>query len=139
MSVILFAKKDVYQEMADAFEDLKRVLAYRSWSDGVFYKALRRLYFANVAAFLCQYHDDSPLSAKELANIDPFIELTGKRRPERSLIESAHAFLAAWASLKYNLTTNDGEEYKATKSSEFMDGLALSFCSAVLERETAAS
>jgi Ser/Thr protein kinase RdoA (MazF antagonist) len=135
MSVILFAKEAVYQDLADAFEDLKHVVLYRSGDDECFYQALRRLYFANVAAFLCQYHDDSPLRAGELSSIDPFIELTGKQHPERSLGDSAHAFLAAWDSLRYNLTTNDGEAYKAAQSYAFLDNLALTLSREVLKRQ----
>jgi hypothetical protein len=132
MSVILFEKEEVYQQMADAFEDLKHLLRYRSWGDGRFYKALRRLYFANVACYLCQYHDDSPLSAEELITIDPFMELTGKKRVERSPVKSASLFLEAWSSLKYNLTTNDGEEYIARDSCAFLDDLAQQFSREVL-------
>jgi hypothetical protein len=128
MSVILFHKSGVYQTMANVFEDLKHVLKYRSWGDGRFYTALRRLYFANVATFLCQYHDDSPLGEAELAAIDTFMELEGKRNPRRSLAESAEAFVSAWSSLKYNLITNDGEHYKAEDSYEFIEQLALTFC-----------
>jgi hypothetical protein len=36
--------------------------------------------------------------------------------------------------LKYNWVTNDGEEYKASDSFEFMDALALSLARAVLEQ-----
>jgi hypothetical protein len=79
MSVILFTKEEVYQELADAYEVLKRILTYRSENDMKFYKALRWLYFANAATFLCQYHDDTPLSKEELSAVDPFIELEGKQ------------------------------------------------------------
>src|SRR5947209_4300491 len=125
MSVILFHKTDAYQEMADAYEELKHLLDFRSGRDEQFYRALRRLYFANVATYLCQYHDDSPLSQDELTGIDPFQELAGKRTVNRSLVESINAFLSAWSSLKYNCTTNDGEEYIAKDSYAFMDDLAL--------------
>jgi hypothetical protein len=63
----------------------------------------------------------------------------GTRHPERSLEESAHEFLSAWSSLKYNLTTNDDEEYKAANSSEFMNELVLAFSQAVLERQKTAA
>jgi hypothetical protein len=101
----------------------------------MFYRALRRLYFANVATYLCQYHDDSPLSQDELAAIDPFTKLQGKRTPNRSLVESNNAFLSAWGGLKYNLVTNDGEQYLAKESFEFLEDLALSLSRAVLERQ----
>ena len=67
MSVIQFSKDQVFQELADSFEELKDLLFHRNWKDERFYKALRRLYFANVATYLCQYHDDSPLSVSELS------------------------------------------------------------------------
>src|SRR5215208_2884737 len=93
MSVILFQSTEVYQEMADAFEEIKYLLKYRSWGDERFYKALRRLYFANVATYLCQYHDDSPLSQEELTAIESFQKLDGKRRLNRTPVQSINAFL----------------------------------------------
>jgi hypothetical protein len=122
----------LFQELADSFEELKTLLPHRSWSDDRFYKALRRLYFANVATYLCQYHDDSPLSATELSAIEPFVELTGRKTPGRPLENSAHAFLEAWSDLKYNLRTNDGEQYTARDSYEFMEYLALWIAKEVL-------
>ena len=135
MSVILFSKNEVYKTMTNSFEDLKHLLRYRSWDDGRFYTALRRLYFANVATFLCQYHDNSPLHTDELSSIDTFTDFAGKRTFTRPMQESALDLLAAWNSLKYNLVTNDGEHYKAQDSYEFMEMLALWFCREVLERE----
>ena len=135
MSVILFQKTSVYQELANAFEELKHLLRFRSWDDGRFYRALRRLYFANVASYLCQYHDDSPLPPEELTAIDPFVALQGKRTPTRTPVESINAFLSPWNGLKYNLITNDGEQYKACDSYEFLEDLTQSLCRAVLEQE----
>src|SRR6266446_8496774 len=101
MSVILFAKEEVYQDLADAYERLKYLRYNRTQEkDAQFYKSLRRLYFANVATWLCQYHDDSPLSESELTHIDPFMELDGKNRFTSDL-EALHAFLSAWGSLQY--------------------------------------
>ena len=135
MSVILFSKNEVYKTMANAYEDLKHLLVHPGENDERFYKALRRLYFANVATFLCQYYDDSPLHPDELTNIDPFQELEGKQTPTRPWRESLHDFLSAWSSLKYNLVTNDGEQYLAKDSYEFMEMLSMWLCRAVLERE----
>ena len=131
MSVILFSKGEVYQEMADAYEGLKHLLfqPVDSERDERFYKSLRRLYFANVAAFLCQYHDDSPLAKEELGEIDPFQELQGKRSAKGLLLQADYAqlleqFLEAWSSLQYNLTTNDGEEYRALQGYECIEEIA---------------
>jgi hypothetical protein len=135
MSVRLFAKEEVYQELADAYEDLKHIVMYRYDGDEKFYQTLRRLYFANVATFLCQYHDDTPLPKEELSAVDPFMELEGKRNLERSLLESLHSFLSAWRLLRYNLVTNDGEMYIAKSSYEYLDDLAQLFSREVAERE----
>jgi Ser/Thr protein kinase RdoA (MazF antagonist) len=133
MSVILFEKTEVYQELANSFEELKHLFTSRSWGDEQFYKALRRLYFANVATFLCQYHDNTPLSENELTALDPFQQLDGKRTLNRPIAESAYRFLAAWSSLKYNLCTNDGEKYQARESYAFVESLALRISQEVLE------
>ncbi len=134
MSVMLFSKNGVYQMMADAFEELKGLLQDHTWKDERFYKALRRLYFANVATFLCQYHDDSPLSKDELTTIDPFQGLEGKPDPSRQQLDSLHGFLSAWNSLKYNLVTNDGEKYLAKDSFDFIEQLAQTFSLEVSKR-----
>ena len=79
MSVILFARAGIFKRMADCYESLKppmRAYHYARFTeedDYQFYKSLRRLYFANVATFLCQYHDDTP----ENLDIDPFQSLEG--------------------------------------------------------------
>ena len=136
MSVILFESTEVYQDMADAYEGLKWHLRGRVTDEG-FYKALRRLYFANVAAYLCQYHDDSPLSPDELQAISPFQTLDPN--PEvgfsRTSPQLAQQFLAAWSHLKYNLVTNDGECYQARDSFELLDALALALAESVLDAE----
>jgi hypothetical protein len=125
VSVILFAKAEVYQQLADAYEGLKHLrLGVSQEQDTAFYKSLRRLYFANVAAYLCQYHDDTPLSASELTAIDPFCELQGIPKAERTPVEDLHAFLAAWSSLQYNLVTNDGEHYEAKEACASLAQLA---------------
>jgi hypothetical protein len=83
MSVILFSPQEVYKDLADSYESLKgfmRLHAYMVFNeeaDGKFYKALRRMYYANVACFLCQYHDDTPLGEDELKSISTFQELQG--------------------------------------------------------------
>src|SRR5690242_5285024 len=114
MSVILYSKEEVYQEMADAYEGLKYLL-HGCWSvdDVKFYKSLRRLYFANVATYLCQYHDDTPLSEAELTSIDGFMFLEGKKDTTLTNLDKVNSFLSAWTGLQYNLTTNDGECYEA--------------------------
>jgi hypothetical protein len=136
MSVILFEPSEVYQDLADAYEGLKWHLRDRV-TDNEFYKALRRLYFANVATYLCQYHDDSPLSADELRAISPFQTLAGDRHAGfvQTSPQLARQFLAAWSRLKYNLVTNDGECYQARDSFELLDALALSLAESVLDTE----
>src|SRR5215211_7976078 len=136
MSVILFDPSEVYQDLADAYEGLKWHLRGRV-TDEVFYKALRRLYFANVATYLCQYHDDSPLSPEELQAISPFQTLDPNLEVgfSRTSPQLAHQFLSAWSHLKYNLVTNDGECYQARDSFEQLDALALRIAEDVLETE----
>jgi hypothetical protein len=125
VSVILFAKASVYQELADAYEGLKHLrLSVTAEQDQVFYTSLRRLYFANVATYLCQYHDETPLAASELAAIDPFSELQGTAKLERTPVANLHAFLDAWGSLQYNLVTNDGEQYEAKDGYAYIADLA---------------
>src|SRR5579859_5121000 len=133
MSVILFSRTDQFQKLADVYETIKPTLGiYWNRTDAEFYNALRRLYFANVATYLCQYHDHTPLLAGELAAIDPFQELKGTPNPNVTVLECAATFLSVWGSLKYNLTTNDGEVYEATESKLLMDGLATLICRVVL-------
>jgi hypothetical protein len=134
MSVILFTKDDLYQNLANMYEGLKRLIQAGEEDDYKFYKSLRRLHFANVATFLCQYHDDTKLSDAELASIDPFIELQGKAIPGMSNLEKLNLFLGEWGSLQYNLVTNDGELYKATEAYEYINGLALRLSRAVVEQ-----
>ncbi len=135
MSVKLYSRTHDFQKLADAYESIKPYLGpFWSGTDEQFYKALRRLYFANVATYLCQYHDSSPLSADELLGIDPFQELEGRLSLSRTPMECAHTFLSQWRGLQYNLTTNDGEIYVAKESYEFMDTLASYVCLVALER-----
>jgi hypothetical protein len=127
MSVILFSPHEVYKELADAYEGLKHLqYSMSEEKDMKFYKSLRRLYFANVATFLCQYHDDTPLDKGVLTSIDAFQELDGKNQ-ERTLIEDLSEFLQSWGSLRYNLTTNDGEAYRAQDAYDCINELALFF------------
>ncbi len=141
MSVILFSSKsDVFESMARSYEGLKqftRQYTYRTFTqedDCQFYKALRRLYFANVACWLCQYHDNSPLPPSELQEIETFSEIEGYTAPLYPLHgELIRKFLEAWGSLKYNLYTNDGELYKPVDSYEYMEGLARSYGRALAE------
>jgi hypothetical protein len=136
MSVILFSKDDVYQELADAYERLKFLRYNRTQEkDDQFYKSLRRLYFANVATFLCQYHDDTPLADNELTQIDSFMELEGKNR-FKSDLEALNAFLSAWGRLQYNLVTNDGEYYQAKEACKVIADLAEFFSSEVVRNLT---
>ncbi len=136
MSVILFSKQEVYQDLADAYERLKYLRkTLTQEKDGQFYKSLRRLYFANVAAYLCQYHDDSPLSKAELTHIDPFMALNGKNRFQSDLA-AFHAFLTAWGRLQYNLITNDGEHYQAKEAFSVLTDLAEFFSREVVSNLT---
>ena len=136
MSVILFTKAGVYQELADCYEGLKegmRVYFHRPFTpedDYQFYKSLRRLYFANVATFLCQYHDETP----ENTEVDTFIDLKGKRDPYVSFEQLVNTFVANWKSLKYNLVTNDGEQYRPVQAYEWIDRLAVHYMEALIEK-----
>jgi len=134
VSVILFTRGEVYQGLANGYEGLKHLIHANEEADHKFYKSLRRLYFANVATYLCQYHDNSPLSKEELQNIDPFQTLQGVPTPSMNLLEKLNLFLSSWGSLKYNLVTNDGEMYQAKIAYEYINSLALRFSSAVVER-----
>ena len=136
MSVILFTKAGVYQELADGYEGLKegmRVYFHRPFTpedDYQFYKSLRRLYFANVATFLCQYHDETP----ENTEVDTFIDLKGKRDPYASFEWLVSTFVANWKSLKYNLVTNDGEQYRPVQAYECIERLAVQYMEALIEK-----
>ena len=136
MSVILFTKAGVYQELADCYEGLKegmRVYFHRPFTpedDYQFYKSLRRLYFANVATFLCQYHDETP----ENTEVDTFIDLKGKRDPYASFERLVSTFVANWKSLKYNLVTNDGEQYRPVQAYECIERLAVQYMEALIEK-----
>lgn len=131
MSVILFTKSGVYQELADCYESLKYFhRPFTPEDDYQFYKSLRRLYFANVATFLCQYHDETP----ENTEIDPFIDLEGKRDPYASFDQLVNTFVANWKSLKYNLITNDGEQYQPVQAYEYIDRLAVQYMEALTEK-----
>ncbi len=134
MSVILFSKAEVFQDLANAYERLKsRLIFHNAEEDYKFYKSLRRLYFANVATYLCQYHDDTPLNDNELQAIETFSEIQGKANPLLSEVEALHIFLSAWGSLRYNLVTNDGERYEAKEAYECITSLALTFSRSIIE------
>ncbi len=135
MSVILFSKEEVYQPMADAYEGLKHLLRpYQVVDDEKFYKSLRRLYFANLATYLCQYHDNTHLSESDLKAIDGFVTLEGKHNPDYSNLELVNSFISNWRSLAYNLTTNDGEQYIAKEAQEYIEFLVSIFSRKVLEQ-----
>ena len=125
MSVILFAKVEVYQSLADAYEGLKRLVQSSDDEDTQFYKSLRRLYFANVATYLCQYHDEPGLTNKDLPPIDPFLNLQGKADPMKSTLEKGNEFLHNWGRLAYNLVTNDGEAYHPRQAYRYINELAI--------------
>jgi hypothetical protein len=134
MSVILFSKSEVYQELANAYEGLKHLLRpYGEIEDAKFYKSLRRLYYANVATYLCQYHDDTPLLESELKSIDTFQEISGVVDTYSLDEVRLYRFVSAWNSLQYNLTTNDGEVYQAKESSEYLTSLVDQWTRRVLE------
>lgn len=129
MSVILFSTDEVYKQMADAYEGLKHFQGPTRLckdDDERFYKSLRRLYFANVASYLCQYHDDTQLSKEELAAVDPFQELTGTDLGKDD-IEDLCEFLCSWGELKYNLVTNDGEAYRPVDAYVYIEWLVFFF------------
>lgn len=134
MSVRLFSRTDDFQPLADAYETLKPLLGSQwSGTNEQFYKALRRLYFANVATYLCTYHDDTPLSEDELTAIEPFQELKGQPKANATPLACAYEFMRVWGQLKYNLITTDGEEYVATHSHQFMNRLERCICFVVLK------
>ena len=141
MSVILFDPREVYLDMADAYEGLKHRLHTSEDADARFYTALRRIYFANVATFLCQYHDDTPLSPEELAAISPFQQLAGDVQTGAcsTPMELAQHFHSAWSALTYNLATNDGEMYQACDSFAYLEGLAVQIAALGLQDDTAAA
>src|ERR1700738_5287112 len=125
MSVILFSRREVYQELADAYEGLKHLQDFSEGKNDKFYKSLRRLYFANVATFLCQYHDGTPLLEEELKGIETFAEIEGHPEKGKSSLFYAFQFLYLWGRLKYNLSTNDGEFYEAREAFAYIQELAL--------------
>jgi hypothetical protein len=135
MSVILFDKADVFQEMANAYEGLKphmQLSAYISFTaadDKEFYGALRRLYFANVATFMCQYHDETP----EHPAIDPFTDLQGKADIDATFEHKIYMFISGWRSLKYNLVTNGGEEFRPVQSYKYIERLAARYMEALVD------
>jgi hypothetical protein len=133
VSVILYQPDEVYQQLANAYEGLKHLIDPRTEEKERFYKSLRRLYFANVATYLCQYHDDTPLVKEELGAIGPGFMPKGQSQG-RTEIEDLSEFLHAWASLRYNLITNDGEQYRAQDAYDCINELALFF-----SREVAAN
>ncbi len=141
MSVILFDTSEVYLDMADAYEGLKHRLQTSADADARFYKALRRIYFANVATFLCQYHDDTPLRPEELATISPFQHLGGAAQASVRDTTAALAqhFLSAWSALTYNLVTNDGEMYRACDSFAHLEALAVQIAALGLQDDAAAA
>ncbi len=138
MSVILFRTSDVFQTMADSYEGLKQymrahAMTFSEEDDRRFYTALRRLYFANVACFLCQYHDATPLGADELSAIETFAaDFTGKPVFGLSSLHHASRFLQAWERLKYNLTTNAGEVFIAQESFDYINRLAARYSYALI-------
>lgn len=131
---MLFNSNDeVFKDLADAYEGLKHLRIHNTQEqDDTFYNSLRRLYFANVATYLCQYHDDTPLDSSELATIDPFQQLQGKDQGG-SEIEKLKKFLYAWSLLDYNLVTNDGERYKAEEAYACITDLAIYFSKEIAE------
>lgn len=140
-SVILFDPSEVYLDMADAYEGLKQRLHTNEDADARFYKALRRIYVANVATFLCQYHDDTPLAPEELAAISPFQHLAGAAQAgvRATAAELAQQFVSAWSALIDNLVTNDGELYQARDSFAYLEALAARIAALGLQDDTTAA
>src|SRR5262249_12789464 len=136
--------QEVYKDLADSYESLKgfmrhyACMTFNEEADGKFYKALRRMYYANVACFLCQYHDDTPLNEKELTSISTFQELPEAEQDWTKPVEyHLHRFLLAWGSLCYNLVTNDGEEYRAQESYRYIQALVILYARAYFEAKRA--
>ena len=123
MSVMLLNITGVYQDMATAYAGLKQALHQTADDEQRFYRALRRMYYANVAAFLCQYHDDTPLSEDKLTSIDT-VQHIPSEDPSIRVQDCAQLYLEAWWSLKYNTVTNDGEVYKAEDSYALLQALS---------------
>jgi hypothetical protein len=140
MSVILFSRSEVYKEMADSYEGLKACLTRAGYScsenyDYQFYNSLRRLYFANVATFLCQYHAHTPEDIKNIS-IDTFADFPkGTPNDHSTILERADVFLQAWSSLQYNLITNDGEQFIPKQAQEFIQNYAERLARCVIEAE----
>ena len=132
MSVILFHSSEVYTELAKAYESLKPYRLYEvEVKSDAFYGALRRLYFANVAAFLCNYHDETELDQETLASIETFSDFGPVQGDsDKDLHELVYDFCSAWGSLEYNLYTNGGELYKPQESYELLSKMANSYMKA---------
>ena len=88
-----------------------------------------------MASFLCQYHDDTPEDISKL-DIDPFSDFPeGKPDRQKNTLANAHAFLLAWNRLKYNLVTNDGEQFIAKEAQDFIEDYASSMSRHIIGRE----
>ena len=108
-------------------------MSFTEEDDSQFYMALRRLHFANVACFLFQYHDDTPLGADELSAIETFAEdMTGKPVIGVTSLQLVSRLLRAWESLKYNLRMNAGELFIAQQSFDYINNLAARYSYALI-------
>lgn len=137
MSVILYTKKEVHQKMADAYEELKYVFVLGTIvekTDEKFYKAMRQLYFCNVATWLYQYGKERAFKPEELAVIDSFDELKGNPDYTKKLHESLSDFTHAWTSLTYNLIANDGTQFIQREAVETIEQLIVVFTMELCDR-----
>ena len=130
MSVILYSKKEVYQQMADAYEELKYVFVFGTdveKNDLKFYKALRQLYFCNVATYLYQYDNTEPASYS-------FNELQGIPDKSKKAYESLSSFVHAFTSLTYNLIANDGSQFTVLEAIDIIQQFIIVFTMEVCDR-----
>ena len=134
MSVILFNKDEVYQKMADAYEEMKYVFTFGEDQEAKarkFYSNLRKLYYCNVATYMYQYNTEV---GRVDGNFEPFVGLEGKPDMSKKLYESLSNFLDAWSSLQYNLVANDGTHFMAKDVEEFIQGLIEVFSTELCSR-----
>lgn len=133
MSVILYSKQEVYQQMADAYEELKYVFVFGTdveKTDVKFYKALRQLYFCNVATYLYQYDHSGFTKPTEYS----FQELQGVPDKSKKAYESLSSFSHAFTSLTYNLIANDGSQFTVLEAIDTIQQLLIVFTMEVCDR-----
>lgn len=129
MSVILFEPSEVYLDLAISYEKLKDFCRFHDKTftedeDNQFYKSLRRMYFANVACYLCQYHCNNSINTEGISTFKIDLKKLAKEDKEVQNPEDYISdFLDAFGALEYNLCTNDGENYIAEQAFSLLKGL----------------